>query len=102
MPHHLGSAHSSREAQLRQQLNEAREEIEKLRQGSSQKLYYFVFTRSFAYYTGNESRNNADAPREVPIDAGGAAAPPDFTRGAGISAGHTAHACRELRSHGLY
>ena len=104
MVHHLGSAHNSRAAQLRQQLNEARNEIEKLRQGLSQKLYYFALARSFAYYAGNESRNNADAPREVPIDAGEAAALPDFTcgTGAGISEGHTSHACHELRSHGLY
>ena len=36
-----------------------------------------MLTRSFAYYKGiqNDSRNNADGPREVPIDADEAAVP---------------------------
>ena len=46
-----GTCEQEDPAQLRQQLKEARNEIEKLRQGLSQKLYYFVLTRSFAYYT---------------------------------------------------
>ena len=56
-------------------------------------LYYFVLTRSFAYYAGNESRNNARRRSCT-----------DFTRdtGVGVSAGHTSHACHELRSHDLY
>jgi|NorSeaMetagenome_1021524.scaffolds.fasta_scaffold36286_1 hypothetical protein len=87
-----GTCEQEDPAQLRQQLKEARNEIEKLRQGLSQKLYYFVLTRSFAYYTG------------VPSDAGEAAGPPHFTRGtgAGIFEGHTSHACHELCSHDLY
>ena len=47
-----GTCEQEDPAQLRQQLKEARNEIEKLRQGLSQKLYYFVLTRSFAYCTG--------------------------------------------------
>ena len=101
-----GTCEQEDPAQLRQQLKEARNEIEKLHQGLSQKLYYFVLTRSFAYYTGtpNDSRNDAHEPREDPSDAGEAAAPPDFTRGtgAGIFEGHTSHACHELCSHDLY
>ena len=103
-----GTCEQEDSAQLRQQLTEARNEIEKLRQGLSHKLYYFVLTRSFAYmyYTGtlNDSRNNAHEPCKVLFNTDEAAAPPDVTcgTGAGICEGHTSHACHELCLHDLY
>ena len=61
--------------------------------GDTAPLCYFALARSFAYYAGNESRNNAHR-RSCTNFARGT--------GAGISAGHTSHACHGLRSHDLY
>ena len=66
-----GTCEQEDPAQLRQQLKEACNGIEKLRQT-----------------TPNDSRNNAHEPREVPFDPGEAVAPPDFTRYQGCHPEH--------------